>query len=191
MPANAPKTDRKPASSAGQIRPGQSRLSRLAETAAARWVLPGAVAAVAASFTAAVGATITDIGPWYQALVQPDWAPPIWLFGPAWTIIFMLCTFSGTTAWLAARNSDAADTIIGLFALNGFLNLLWSFLFFRMHRPDLAVLEVGVLWSSIAALMVVSWRISRPAAVLLLPYLLWVSFAAMLNRAIVELNSPF
>jgi len=163
-------------------------MSRFAESP---WVLPAAIAAVAATFTAAVGATITDIGPWYLALKQPEWAPPNWLFGPAWTVIFMLCTFSGTTAWLSARSTGAFEAIIGLFALNGFLNLLWSFLFFRLHRPDYAALEVGILWSSIAALIVVLWRISRPAAALLLPYLAWVSFAAMLNRAIVELNGPF
>jgi tryptophan-rich sensory protein len=163
-------------------------MGRMAESP---WVLPAAIAAVAATFTAAVGATITDIGPWYLALKQPDWAPPNWLFGPAWTIIFMLCTFSGTTAWLSARSSAAFEAIVGLFALNGLLNLLWSFLFFRLHRPDLAALEVGVLWSSIAALNIVLWRISRPASLLLLPYLVWVGFAAMLNRAIVELNGPF
>ena len=163
-------------------------MGRVAESP---WVLPAAIAAVAATFTAAVGATITDIGPWYLALKQPDWAPPNWLFGPAWTIIFMLCTFSGTTAWLSARSSAAFEAIVGLFALNGLLNLLWSFLFFRLHRPDLAALEVGVLWSSIAALNIVLWRISRPASLLLLPYLMWVGFAAMLNRAIVELNGPF
>ncbi|OSZ72863.1 TspO protein [Sphingomonas sp. IBVSS1] len=154
-------------------------------------MLPAAVAAVAASFTAAVGATITDIGPWYQALKQPDWAPPTWLFGPAWTLIFGLCTMSGATAWLAARTRSQAESVIGLFALNGFLNLLWSFLFFRLHRPDYAALEVGVLWSSIGILCFVLWRFSRPAALLLLPYWAWVSFAAMLNRAIVELNGPF
>ena len=163
-------------------------MARLSEQA---WVLPAAVAAVAASFTAAVGATITDIGPWYQALKQPDWAPPTWLFGPAWTLIFGLCTMSGATAWLAARTRSQAESIIGLFALNGFLNLLWSFLFFRLHRPDYAALEVGVLWSSIGILCFVLWRFSRPAALLLLPYWAWVSFAAMLNRAIVELNGPF
>jgi translocator protein len=163
-------------------------MARLSEQA---WVLPAVVAAVAAIFTGAVGATITDIGPWYQALQQPDWAPPTWLFGPAWTVIFGLCTISGVTAWLSARSRPQAESIIGLFALNGFLNLLWSFLFFRLHRPDYAALEVGILWSSIAALIVVMWRISRPAALLLLPYLAWVSFAAVLNRAIVELNGPF
>ena len=108
-------------------------MARLSERA---WVLPAVVAAVAAIFTAAVGATITDIGPWYQALKQPGWAPPTWLFGPAWTLIFGLCTISGVTAWLSARGRSQAEAIVGLFALNGFLNLLWSFLFFRLHRPD-------------------------------------------------------
>jgi tryptophan-rich sensory protein len=163
-------------------------MARLSEQS---WVLPAATAAVAAAFTAAVGATITDIGPWYMGLKQPDWAPPTWLFGPAWTLIFGLCTISGATAWLKARTRSQAENIIGLFALNGFLNLLWSFLFFRLHRPDYAALEVGILWSSIAALIIVLWRISRPAAALLLPYLAWVSFAGVLNQAIAELNGPF
>ncbi|WP_310496694.1 TspO/MBR family protein [Sandarakinorhabdus sp.] len=155
---------------------------------AGRWILPAFIAAIAASLTAAVGATITDLGPWYQGLNQPSWAPPNWLFGPAWTVLFLLCTISGTTAWLAARTRSGGDAIIGMFALNGFLNLMWSFLFFRWHRPDLAAIEIGLLWASIAALIVVTWRVSRTASLLLVPYLAWVSFAAMLNRAIVTLN---
>lgn len=168
-----------------------ARRADSAVMAAGRWILPAFVAALAASLIAALGATITDLGPWYQGLKQPAWAPPDIIFGPAWTFIFLCCAISGATAWNAAQTRGGADAIIGLFALNGFLNLLWSFLFFRLHRPDYAVLEVGLLWSSIAALMVVCWRISRPAAWLLLPYLAWVSFAALLNRAVVELNSPF
>lgn len=81
--------------------------------------------------------------------------------------------------------------MIGLFALNGFLNLLWSLLFFRLHRPDLAAYEVWLHWASIAALIFVLWRYSRPAAWLLAPYLLWVSFAGALNDAVVSLNPPF
>lgn len=168
-----------------------SRRADGAVMAAGRWILPAFVAALAAGLIAALGATITDLGPWYQALKQPPWAPPNIIFGPAWTFIFLCCAISGATAWSAAQTRGGADAILGLFALNGFLNLLWSFLFFRLHRPDYAVLEVGLLWSSIAALIVVCWRISRPAAWLLLPYLAWVSFAALLNRAVVELNSPF
>lgn len=98
-----------------------------------RWLLPAAVAAVTTTLIAALGATITVLGPWYDALQQPSWAPPTIVFGPAWTIIFALCAVSATFAWMAAPNRDVADTVIGLFALNGFLNLLWSFLFFPVR----------------------------------------------------------
>ena len=140
---------------------------------------------------AAVGATITILGPWYYGLRQPEWAPPPIAFGPAWTLIFGLCAISATFAWMAAPTRSRADTVIGLFAFNGFLNLLWSFLFFRAERPDLAAFEVWLLWASIAALIIVCWRMSRTAALLLVPYLVWVTFAGALNIAVVELNPPF
>ncbi len=153
--------------------------------------MPAAVAAMVTAFVAAIGATITDLGPWYQGLNQPSWAPPDIVFGPAWTIIFGLCATSAVTAWMAAPNRAGADTLIGLYALNGFLNLLWSFLFFRAHRPDLAGYEVWLLWSSIAALILICRRYSTTAAWMLVPYLLWVTFAAVLNQAVVALNGPF
>jgi tryptophan-rich sensory protein len=78
-----------------------------------------------------------------------------------------------------------------LFTLNGALNVLWSLLFFRMRRPDWALIEVGALWLSIVALLVYCGRLQRRAIALLLPYLLWVSFAALLNASVVELNAPF
>jgi tryptophan-rich sensory protein len=78
-----------------------------------------------------------------------------------------------------------------MFALNGFLNILWSLLFFRLHRPDWALIEVVGLWLSVAALMVVIWRRSMTGAVLLVPYLMWVTFAGYLNMTIVRLNGPF
>ncbi len=156
-----------------------------------RWLLPASVAALTTSVIAVLGATITVLGPWYEGLHQPPWAPPDIAFGPAWTLIFGLCAISAATAWLAAPTRDAAYFVIGLFALNGFLNLLWSFLFFRLHRPDIAGYEVWLLWASIAALIVICRRFSTMAALLLVPYLLWVSFAAVLNDAVVRLNPPF
>lgn len=155
------------------------------------WGLPVAVAALAASLVAALGATITDLGPWYQSLRQPDWAPPDIAFGPIWTVVFACTAIAGVTAWRAAPDGRRAETVIALFALNGFLNLLWSMLFFRAHRPDWAVIEVALLWLSIVALIVVCGRHSRPAALLLLPYLLWVSIASVLNWQVVQLNGPF
>lgn len=157
----------------------------------ARWVLPAAIAAVTTLLVAALGATITVLGPWYQGLVKPAWAPPDILFGPAWTLIFGLCAIAASTAWMAAPTKAMRDVVVGLFAINGFLNLLWSFLFFRMQRPDLAATEVWFLWASIALLIIICWRFSKPAALLLLPYLAWVTFAGALNIAIVQLNGPF
>ena len=155
--------------------------------AAGRWLLPAAVAALVTSLIACVGATITDVGPWYQALAKPDWAPPDAIYAPVWILIFGLAAIAAATAWMAAP-AGASDMVLGLFALNGFLNLLWSFLFFRLHRPDLAAIEVWLLWASVAALIVVLWRFSRTAALLLLPYLAWVGTAGVLNQAVVALN---
>lgn len=149
------------------------------------------VAAGAALCVATLGGTLTDLGPWYQSLRQPPWKPPDVLFPPAWTAIFALAAASGVLAWRNAPSGAARESIIGLFALNGFLNVLWSLLFFRLQRPDWALMEVGALWLSILILMVVTWRRSRWASLLLAPYLAWVSFAAMLNWAVVDLNAPF
>jgi tryptophan-rich sensory protein len=152
---------------------------------------PVLVAAAAAIVVATLGGTLTDIGPWYQNLKKPSWQPPDWLFGPAWTTIFALAVVSGVSAWRAAQDRSQREWIIVLFALNGFLNVLWSTLFFALKRPDWALLEVGFLWLAIALPMVVFWRISKLATLCLLPYLLWVTFAAYLNWTVVRLNAPF
>lgn len=155
------------------------------------WILPSALAALAALAVAMLGMTITDLGPWYRSLEQPIWAPADPLYGAAWTLIFALAAASAVLAWRAAPSRRDVETIIGLFALNGFLNVLWSLLFFQVKRPDWALGELVVLWLSIILLMIVTGRRSRPAALLLIPYLLWVSFAGWLNWEIVRLNGPF
>jgi len=155
------------------------------------WILPSALAAFAALAVAMLGMTITDLGPWYRSLEQPAWAPADPVYGAVWTLIFALAAASAVLAWRAAPTRREIETIVGLFALNGFLNILWSLLFFQVHRPDWALGELVVLWLSIVLLMVVTGRHSRPAALLLLPYLLWVSFAGWLNWEIVRLNGPF
>jgi tryptophan-rich sensory protein len=152
---------------------------------------PVLVAALAAIAVATLGATVTEIGPWYRALSKPSWQPPDWLFGPVWTLIFALTAVSGVLAWRAAPNRTAREWIIILFALNGFLNILWSLLFFRLRRPDWALFEVVFLWLSILLPIVVLARFSKSASMLLLPYLAWVSFAAYLNFVVVRLNEPF
>lgn len=154
------------------------------------WVFPIIIAAVAAVLVAVVGATITDIGPWYHGLAQPRWAPPDMAYGVAWTVIYAFTALGAVTGWLAMPWRER-EWLIGVFALNGFLNILWSLLFFRLHRPDWAVIEVIGLWLSVAALIVMVWRRSMIGAVLLLPYLLWVTYAGYLNMTIVQLNGPF
>jgi benzodiazapine receptor len=149
------------------------------------------IAGSMALIVAVLGATITDIGPWYHHLVQPRWAPPDAAYGVAWTAIYAFTALAGVTGWLAMPHWRDREWLIGLFALNGFLNILWSLLFFRFHRPDWAVIEVLALWLSIAALIVVTWRWSMTGAMLLLPYLLWVTFAGYLNMTIVHLNGSF
>jgi tryptophan-rich sensory protein len=155
-----------------------------------RW-RPIAAAAVAAMAVAALGASATDLGPWYQSLVKPSWQPPDWLFGPAWTLIYALAALSAALAWSAARDSRSRTRIVALFALNALLNVTWSELFFGLQRPDWALAEVGFLWLSILLLIVVLRRHSATASWLLVPYLAWVTFAAILNLAVVRLNYPF
>jgi tryptophan-rich sensory protein len=140
---------------------------------------------------ATLGATMTDIGPWYQELNKPSWQPPDWLFGPAWTIIFALAAVAAVAAWRSAPTEADSEWIIILFAANGILNVLWSALFFHFHRPDWALMEVPFLWLSILIPIVVFWRYSKTASALLVPYLVWVTFAALLNYEVVRLNSPF
>ncbi|MBI1186166.1 MAG: tryptophan-rich sensory protein [Alphaproteobacteria bacterium] len=155
-----------------------------------RW-RPVAIAAGAAAFVAVLGATITDLGPWYQALRTPAWKPPDAAFGMIWTTVFALTAASGVIAWRAAPKGAAREWLIGLFALNGFLNVAWSLLFFRLQRPDWALIEVGFLWASIVALIIATSAHARLAGVLLTPYLVWVSLAAALNFDIVRMNPPF
>lgn len=154
-------------------------------------ILPVSVATIAALCVAALGATITDLGPWYQGLEKPGWNPPDVVFPMGWTLIYALITVAGINAWRAAPTSVQSEWVISLFALNGFLNILWSLIFFRMQRPDWAFVEVIFLWLSIVVLIVYCGRFSRSAALCLVPYLVWVGFAGALNWAVVELNAPF
>ena len=154
-------------------------------------IIPVTVATGAALCVAALGATVTDLGPWYQALVKPDWNPPDVVFPMGWTVIYALITVAGITAWRAAPTSAAAEWVLGLFALNGFLNISWSLIFFRLQRPAWAFYELTLLWLSILVLIVFCGRFSKSSALLLVPYLGWVSFAGALNWAVVQLNAPF
>jgi len=150
------------------------------------WVSVGAITVA----IAATGAALTNLGPWYFNLVKPSWQPPDWLFGPAWTLIFLFAATAAVKGWRATDDPLRRRWLVALFLLNGAFNVLWTVLFFHNQRPDQALLEVPLLWASVLALIVVLWARSRAAAVLLIPYLAWVSFAAVLNFTIVQLNQP-
>lgn len=153
--------------------------------------IPVIVAIGVAIFLGAAGGLMTPIGPWYRGLKKPSLQPPDWLFGPAWTIILGLAAWSAITAWYAADTRAEQARVLCLFSTNAVCHFAWSPLFFRARRPDWALVEVVFLWVSLVLLVVLLWPISTRASLLIVPYLLWVSFAAWLNWAIVQLNRPF
>jgi len=140
---------------------------------------------------AGLGAFLTELSPWYYALRKPSWQPPDWLFGPAWSLILTMASLSAFLAWRSAPDRGSRLLVVALFLLNGVANLAWSPLFFKYRRPDWALWEVPLLWLSILAPIVLLLPLSRTASLLMVPYLAWVSFAAVLNLAIVRLNGPF
>ena len=137
-----------------------------------------------------LGGAATEIGPWYFQLQKPSWQPPDWLFGPAWTTIYILTSIAGVKAW---RRADEVQRryFLGALLLNLVLNLLWSLIFFTAQRPDIALLEVVPLWLSILLMVLLVRSYSPQSALLMLPYLGWVAFATYLNWTIVQLNAPF
>jgi tryptophan-rich sensory protein len=152
---------------------------------------PTLVAAAAATTVATTGAVLTTLGPWYYNLRKPSWQPPDWLFGPAWTVIFILEAASCVIGWHSVPHDARMALLIALYAANGILNIWWSVLFFRNRRPDKAFVEVWFLWASVVAIMVILAIYAGPTWIFMLPYLLWVSFAAFLNYTIIRLNAPF
>jgi len=137
-----------------------------------------------------LGGAATEIGPWYFQLQKPSWQPPDWLFGPAWTTIYVATSIAGVKAW---RRADEVQRryFMGALLLNLVLNLLWSLIFFTSQRPDIALIEVIPLWLSILLMVLLVRGYSPVSAWLMMPYLCWVAFAAYLNWTIVKLNAPF
>ena len=155
-----------------------------------RW--PSLWVALAISYgVAGLGGALTDIGPWYLALKQPDWKPPDLWFGPIWSTLFTLTAISAWLAWHAAAWPHLRRRVVLLFAFNALCNVAWSALFFTLRRPDWALIEWGLLWLSVLALVLGLWRVSRAAACLNVPYLAWVSLAGLLNWQNIVLNGPF
>ena len=127
-------------------------------------------------------------GPWYRSLRKPSFTPPGWVFGPVWTVLYACM---GVAAWLVWRRRGFARGAVplGLFGLQLALNAAWTWLFFGLHSPALALADLIALWVAIVATLGAFWRVSRPAGLLMAPYLAWSTFAAVLNLAIWRLNA--
>lgn len=145
------------------------------------------VACLGVSWIAA-WATSTSVGSWYPTLAKPDYTPPDEVFGPVWVTLYIMMGLAGWRVWRKTGFTGAGRAALILFAVQLAFNLVWSMLFFGLQRIDVALLDIALLWLAIAATILAFWRIDRFAAVLLLPYLAWVSFAALLNQAIWRLN---
>lgn len=152
---------------------------------------PVMTAAAAAVSIAMLGGATTDVGPWYLGLRKPSWQPPDWLFAPVWTAIYGLTALAGVLAWNRIADRERRIRLMALFALNALLNVLWSELFFGLKRPDWSIAELVPFWLSVLALVLIVFPISRKGGWALVPYLVWVLFAGILNLAIVRLNGPF
>jgi len=127
-------------------------------------------------------------GPWYAQLTKPSWTPPSSVFGPVWTVLYILM---GLAAWLVWRKAGLAEARAAFvcFGIQLVLNALWSPLFFGMHRPGLALVDIALLWLVIVVTLVLFWHVRAWAGVLLVPYLVWVSYATALNFSLWRLNS--
>jgi translocator protein len=150
-----------------------------------RWLVLAALIALCLGVGAVAGfATSQSIDTWYVTLVKPSWTPPNWLFGPAWTVLYIMMAIA---AWLVWKMGDAKHAL-KIWAGQLALNFSWSFLFFGAQSPGLGLINIIAMWLAIAATIFAFAFKSRLAAFLMVPYLCWVSYATALNIAIYTLN---
>lgn len=140
------------------------------------------------TFLASTTGVFVSTGGWYASLVKPSWNPPGWLFGPVWTLLYIMMAVAAWLVW--QRGGWAAQRWpLALYLTQWALNALWTPLFFGLQRPGLAFAEIIVLAMALLATVVAFWKVRRLAGALLVPYALWVSFAAVLNFTIWRLNA--
>ena len=155
-----------------------------------RWWIGWAVCVgicIVAGCLSALASSLGDRG-WYNSLHRPGWTPPGAVFGPVWTLLYIMM---GSALWLVwqSKGRSGSPLAVSLFAVQLVLNVAWSPIFFGLHHPGWAMIDLAALWVAVLATTLTFWTITRPAALLLMPYLLWCSFAAALNFAIWRLNS--
>lgn len=132
--------------------------------------------------------TMPAIPGWYANLKKPSFNPPNWLFAPVWTILYLLMGVALYLVWNQGFEKKAVKIALIVFALQLILNALWSFLFFGLQSPGYALVEIIILWLAILLTILKFFKISKTAGLILVPYLLWVSFASLLNFFIFKLN---
>ncbi len=132
--------------------------------------------------------TTPEIATWYQTINKPTWNPPSWLFGPVWTTLFILMGIALFLIWQKASHSKSAHRAVVFFLVHLLFNIFWSVAFFNLHSPFYAFIAIIVLWLMIFTLMLWFFRLDKKSGALLIPYLLWVSFAGYLNYTIWQLN---
>ncbi len=130
--------------------------------------------------------TISSIPTWYAGLQKPSFNPPNWVFGPVWTMLYTLMGISFYLIWTS--KSKLKNTAMIIFGIQLLLNAIWSPLFFGLKNPLLAFIDIILMWISIVATIIIFYKIKPMAAYLLIPYILWVSFAALLNFSLWQLN---
>jgi tryptophan-rich sensory protein len=150
--------------------------------------IPALISWLALCFAASISGLFVSTDGWYASLHKPLWNPPAWVFGPAWTLLYVLVAVAAWLVWRAG-GWQKRRLPLGLFLLQWLLNALWTPLFFGLHRSDLAFTEIILLWLVLAATLWSFWQVRKAAGVLLVPYLAWVIFAAVLNFTLWRLNS--
>ncbi len=140
------------------------------------------------TFSAALTGAFVDTGGWYADIAKPAWNPPNWIFGPVWTTLYIMMAVAAWLVWQRGGWKQQRKAL-ALYLVQWALNALWTPLFFGLQRPDLAFAGILLLLVAIAGTIAAFWRVKRTAAILLIPYVLWVSFAAVLNFTIWRLNT--
>ena len=133
-------------------------------------------------------ATSKGVETWYPTLIKPSFNPPAWVFGPVWTVLYIMMGVAAYLVWIRGIDTDGVRAALTMFGIQLALNALWSILFFGMRQPGWALVEIVVLWGAIGATVWLFWRVVPAAGALLLPYWAWVSFATVLNGSLWWLN---
>lgn len=154
-----------------------------------KWL--GLLVWIAIAFLPSATAAFGSPGTWYDSLEQPGWTPPSWVFGPVWTLLYLLMGIAAWRVWAKHGFRDRkARLALVLFLAHLILNAAWTWLFFDLHLLTAAAVEIVILWGMILVLVILFWKHDRIAGALLLPYLLWVTYAVTLSIGFAVMNAP-